>query len=63
VYIASTLITIGCALGISWFLAKTLILKGETRIKQMIALLLRIASEITSYSCAITEHPIMGVAL
>lgn len=39
-YIASTLITIGCALGISWFLAKTLILKGETRIKQMIALLL-----------------------
>ncbi len=24
---------------------------------------LRIASEITSYSCAITEHPIMGVAL
>ena len=22
-----------------------------------------IASEITSYSCAITEHPIMGVAL
>ena len=23
----------------------------------------RIASEITSYSCAITEHPIMGVAL
>ena len=25
--------------------------------------LIRIASEITSYSCAITEHPIMGVAL
>ena len=25
--------------------------------------MLRIASEITSYSCAITEHPIMGVAL
>jgi len=24
---------------------------------------IRIASEITSYSCAITEHPIMGVAL
>ena len=27
------------------------------------SILLRIASEITSYSCAITEHPIMGVAL
>ncbi len=40
VYIASTLITIGCGLGISWFLGKTVVLKGETRIKQMIALLL-----------------------
>lgn len=40
VYIASTLITIGCALGISWFLTKTMLLKGETRSKQMIAGLL-----------------------
>ena len=29
----------------------------------MLAYSIRIASEITSYSCAITEHPIMGVAL
>ncbi|RUR12125.1 peptide MFS transporter [Legionella sp. km772] len=40
VYIASTLITLGCALGISWFLGKTLILNGNTRLKQMIALFL-----------------------
>ena len=31
--------------------------------KYILANQLRIASEITSYSCAITEHPIMGVAL
>ncbi len=40
VYIASIFITIGCFLGISWFLKKTLILKGENRTKQMIALFL-----------------------
>lgn len=40
VYIASTLITLGCALGISWFLAKTLMLQGEIRSKQIIASLL-----------------------
>ena len=40
VYIASTLISVGCAVGIFWFLAKTLMLKGETRSKQMIATLL-----------------------
>lgn len=40
VYIASTLITIGCTLGILWFLYKTIQLKGETLSKQMIAGLL-----------------------
>lgn len=40
VYIASTIISIGCTLGILWFLIKTLRLQGETRSKQMIALLL-----------------------
>ncbi len=40
VYIASTIITAGCSLGIFWFLAKTIMLKGETRSKQMIAMLL-----------------------
>ncbi|TAL64571.1 MAG: IraAB [Legionella sp.] len=40
VYIASTLISVGCALGIFWFLLKTINLKGETRNKQLIALLL-----------------------
>ncbi|MCL9683587.1 peptide MFS transporter [Legionella maioricensis] len=40
VYIASTLISVGCTVGIFWFLAKTMMLKGETRSKQMIALLL-----------------------
>lgn len=46
VYIASSLITLGCALGISWFLGKTLILKGETRVKQIIALVLIIEAVI-----------------
>ena len=32
-------------------------------VKHIKELEVRIASEITSYSCAITEHPIMGVAL
>lgn len=40
VYSASILISIGCTLGILWFLGTTLALKGETRTKQMIALLL-----------------------
>ncbi|HCU6104579.1 TPA: peptide MFS transporter [Legionella pneumophila] len=40
VYIASTLIGTGCAIGILWFLIKTIMLKGETRSKQMIAVLL-----------------------
>lgn len=40
VYIASTLIGAGCAIGILWFLIKTIMLKGETRSKQMIAVLL-----------------------
>ncbi|KTD82720.1 hypothetical protein Lwal_0198 [Legionella waltersii] len=40
VYIASTLIGTGCGLGILWFLVKTLKLTGETRNKQMIAVLL-----------------------
>lgn len=40
VYIASTLITIGCSLGILWFLAKTIKLEGATRTKQIIAILL-----------------------
>lgn len=40
VYVASILLVGGCALGIFWFLAKTLALTGEARVKQMIALLL-----------------------
>ena len=40
VYIASTLISVGCALGIFWFVAKTIKLKGKKRIKQMIAIIL-----------------------
>lgn len=40
VYIASTLISVGCTLGILWFFAKTIALKGETRQKQLIAVLL-----------------------
>lgn len=40
VYIASTLISIGCILGIFWFLLKTFKLQGATRSKQMIAGLL-----------------------
>ena len=41
-------------------LYNNLALKAELSFFEKI---LRIASEITSYSCAITEHPIMGVAL
>lgn len=40
VYIASTLISVGCGLGILWFLKKTLLLKGEARNKQLIAIFL-----------------------
>jgi len=40
VYIASTLISIGCSVGILWFSMKTVQLSGETRSKQMIAILL-----------------------
>lgn len=40
VYIASTLIVTGCALGILWFLIKTIMLKGESRSKQGIAVIL-----------------------
>jgi len=40
VYIASTLISLGCTLGICWFLGKTLVLRGAVRSKQMIAILL-----------------------
>lgn len=40
VYIGSTLISFGCALGILWFLVKTLRLTGDARSKQMIAILL-----------------------
>lgn len=40
VYIASTLISIGCSLGIGWFAVKTIRLSGETRSKQLIAILL-----------------------
>ena len=40
VYIASILISTGCALSMFWFLIKTMKLKGETRSKQIIALLL-----------------------
>ncbi len=40
VHIASSLITVGCGMGILWFIKKTLLLTGETRSKQMIAALL-----------------------
>lgn len=40
VYIASSLIALGCALGILWFFKNTVTLKGTVRDKQMIALLL-----------------------
>jgi POT family proton-dependent oligopeptide transporter len=40
VYLASTLITLSCSLGLLWFLKMTLALKGEERTKQLIALLL-----------------------
>lgn len=40
VYIASSIIAFGCALGIFWFFKKTVSLKGIIRDKQMIALLL-----------------------
>lgn len=40
VFIASTIISLGCSLAIFWFLAKTLTLKGEARTKQLIALML-----------------------
>jgi proton-dependent oligopeptide transporter, POT family len=39
-YVASIFISIGCSIGILWFLIKTIQLKGEDRRKQMIALLL-----------------------
>lgn len=40
VYLASTLIAVGCGVGILWFFKKTITLNGITRDKQMIALLL-----------------------
>lgn len=40
VYIASGLITLGCGIGIFWFIGKTVLLEGEARTKQMIAIIL-----------------------
>ena len=40
IYLAGIVIGIGCALGILWFLIKTLRLSGETKTRQLIALLL-----------------------
>lgn len=40
VYIASTLISVGCALGISWFLVKTIRLNGKAKSRQLVALAL-----------------------
>lgn len=40
VYLASALIAVGCSVGILWFIVKTALLTGETRSKQMIAVLL-----------------------
>lgn len=40
VYIANIIVGIGCALGIFWFLVKTLSLSGIARSKQLVALLL-----------------------
>lgn len=40
IYIASTLIVVGCVVGILWFIIQTLSLSGEIRTKQLIAILL-----------------------
>lgn len=40
IYFASILIAVGCAVGISWFLVKTIKLPSEARSKQLIAVLL-----------------------
>lgn len=40
VYIASIIVGLGCAIGIIWFLVKTLALSGKARSKQLVALLL-----------------------
>ena len=40
IFVASILITIGCALGIIWFLIKTIALTGESRYRQLVASLL-----------------------
>ncbi len=40
IFIASVLITIGCGLGFTWFLIKTLALSGEPRYKQLVACIL-----------------------
>ncbi|CDZ78802.1 Dipeptide and tripeptide permease A [Legionella massiliensis] len=40
VYLASLIVGLGCALGIFWFLKKTLSLSGTHRTKQLVALLL-----------------------
>lgn len=40
IFIASIIISIGCILGILWFLSKTLALAGESRYKQIVASIL-----------------------
>lgn len=40
IYVASIIISIGCIVGILWFLSKTLALTGESRYKQIVASIL-----------------------
>lgn len=40
IFIASIIVTLGCGLGIGWFLLKTFALSGESRYKQLVAVLL-----------------------
>ncbi len=40
VHTASVVLTVGCLLGIFWFIYKTILLQGKTRFRQLIALIL-----------------------
>lgn len=53
VYIGCIIISVGCLLGILWFLLKTLALSGTARSKQLVALLL--IAEAVIFSLSITK--------
>ncbi len=44
IYIANIVVSIGCVIGIIWFLGKTWRLKGNTRFKQLVAFVLMLES-------------------